>query len=251
MISAKWRPFSPEKPHPCFYYLCYTASRIYIDGERRLPYTAIRGSIMWWWEEVWGQLHSIKSDDGADAGKYPILATIGYSYTLLLWHRQSSSYQAFCFCFRMSVRHLLTTSAYHWRALYTTKLFRFQRVNSRLRAENYNIHERCCCCCHIIERKRDNKRSPASKPVRQEMDSVAAWQFGLTPALKGPLQFRTHYTGWHQTTNPPTVPPLSLHSLYYNCRSSSSSSLFDVIECAGHCREREREIEKKTRKIYS
>ena len=45
------------------------------------------------------------------------------------------------------------------------------------------------------------KSTAASAPSKQEMDSVAAWQFGLTPALKGPLQFRTHYTDWHQTTH--------------------------------------------------
>ena len=38
------------------------------------------------------------------------------------------------------------------------------------------------------------------------MDSVAAWQFGLTPALKG-APLRTHYTDWHQNHySPPLLP---------------------------------------------
>lgn len=73
----------------------------------------------------------------------------------------------------------LTTSAYHWYSV---------AIESKVAPRRIDWSQSC--------------------DPKQEMDSVAAWQFGWTPALKGPLQFRTHYTGWHQT-------PLYIQSIYF------------------------------------
>lgn len=171
-------------------------------------------------EEVWGQSHSINDDDVA-AGKWPtpykyIAATALYicmknkrkerkersfassntkGLTLDFWlYAHLLLLYSYIYWFRMSARHcwplphITDALAY---ALYTT-------INVYCLDSIYILlwKEKILDICALWA-----KSTAASAPSKQEMDSVAAWQFGLTPALKGPLQFRTHYTDWHQTTH--------------------------------------------------
>ena len=175
-----------------------------------------------------GSLRSVALDQNGRSGcrKVTYIHTYMYIYTLLASESGCCVHRAFCRCFRMSVRHLLTTSAYHWRALSVSLSVNFASPTLSERSE-----------------------ARRSKPVRQEMDSVAAWQFGLTPALKGaptPIPDTLHRLTpdhkSHPTVPPPPTPscPFSIHETnkqqkIYIAASSGRRVMTLNPFCVGSC----------------